>query len=163
MPKTAKHFVYIMRGGGWLKPGISRDVESRLRHFNGGHVPFEMELILFMECRDIAQAKNIEFELFGMLPKRARGEWFVDLGWTAHHLAEITGKAARKTGDYRREVIYVDAHEIFVHRKKADHEKSKFAAGKRAAEIMERISRGMPADKKQTNDETGSEIVAYKQ
>lgn len=66
-------FVYAMRGGGYIKIGVSDDIERRLLSFNSGALPFEMSLICLGEA-DTVSALEMEAGLLRAMP-RLRGEW----------------------------------------------------------------------------------------
>lgn len=69
--KNPAHRVYIMQGGGFVKVGISIDVETRFQKIQD-HLPFDAELVA-----SFAGSRRAERRILTLLSKeRTRGEWF---------------------------------------------------------------------------------------
>lgn len=67
-------FLYVLKGGGYLKVGISRDLTRRVASMNGGAVPFEVSLVgSALVHQDVAL--RAEMDVLSRLGRRARGEW----------------------------------------------------------------------------------------
>lgn len=74
-------FLYVLRGGGYLKVGLSTDLTRRVASMNGGTVPFPVELVGHaLVHRDVAL--RAEMEVLSRLGRRAQGEWVFDEGAT---------------------------------------------------------------------------------
>lgn len=67
-------FVYAMRGGGYVKIGVSDDIQKRLKTFNGGALPFTMSVICLAQATT-EDAIKIEYDMLSWLPGRMNGEW----------------------------------------------------------------------------------------
>jgi len=86
------NYVYILRGGGYLKVGQSTNVFVRLRGFNQGGAPFPLELVAFARCNQDVGA--VEQYVQNKVPHRTQGEWFRDSGQTDFELGMLLHSAS---------------------------------------------------------------------
>lgn len=141
----SKSFVYVMRGGGYFKAGISDDVHVRAKYMNAGQIPFPVRIVCFAQC-DPRHAGRLEVALFNLLGERAQGEWFVDDGRDDSALVSALATASRLASARTGFTLFRD-HPADV--ALAIHEAAKgdvLDAGRRARDIFERITPAGAAD-----------------
>lgn len=97
-------FVYIMRGGGYIKVGQSKDVVSRLRHFNRGHLPFLLDLVCYTELPEV-EAFDTENYLINEMPNRTIGEWSKDTGASDSALIDTLASVLKRLELYHAPII----------------------------------------------------------
>lgn len=98
-------YVYIMRGGGYIKVGKSKDIVNRLRHFNRGHVPFRMDLVCYAEFSNDANSFHVESYLLQMFPDKTIGEWFLDNDQPESHFLEAMRLSTKRLGLRRAPIV----------------------------------------------------------
>jgi hypothetical protein len=97
-------YVYIMRGGGYIKVGQSKDVYRRMNGLNKGTVPFPVSLVGFAMCAE--DARNVEAFMQHIMPDRLQGEWFKDSGQPDDDLRELMHAAKTDLKMGRKMKIY---------------------------------------------------------
>ena len=72
-PQPQKGYVYLLKGGGYYKIGLSNDVNRRMEEISP-RLPFETELICTIATRDMYKLEAALHDLYAA--RRANGEWF---------------------------------------------------------------------------------------
>lgn len=145
-------YVYIMRGGGYIKVGQSKDVYVRLNGFNAGTVPFPMALVCFAFCMD--DVGNVELWLQSRMTERTQGEWFKDTGQSDEGLRSLMRGACLHLKMGRAMKVYDTAP---LAEARALHEKMHAVPGdpaREAAEIMARLGPSAPVDAPKSEPDT---------
>jgi hypothetical protein len=93
-------FVYVLRGGGFIKFGISRDLTRRHKNLTSGTLPFPVTLVCYAVLEDDV-ARLLERALLNWELEHAHGEWFVD-----------DGRTDEAIGAYIRQILGPDLGEM---------------------------------------------------
>jgi hypothetical protein len=123
-------FVYAVRGGGYIKIGVSDDMKGRLAKFNGGILPFTVRVVCLGET-DTARAIEAENHLLDILPGRCCGEWF-DGSITDDEIA-----SAFKVGSWDKPVLIKPTPEQLAEAYRNSALRRQLGASRRVAELLE--------------------------
>jgi hypothetical protein len=113
-------FVYVLRGGGFIKFGISKQLSRRHKALSQGALPFPVDLVGYAVLPDEI-AKMLERALLNWDMDHANGEWFHDDGRSAESILEYIRKLV---GPDLAENVYSDSnpdrHEVRFSRATVD-------------------------------------------
>jgi hypothetical protein len=101
-------FVYILRGGGYIKFGITGNLKARFDNLNGGGVPFKLRIVAYAVLDDEV-ARQLEVDLLRINLPHANGEWFCDEGHSDDAFAEIMRETVANYGSHLALRVYTDS------------------------------------------------------
>lgn len=89
-------FVYVLRGGGFIKFGITKQLSRRHKALTQGTLPFRVDLVGYAVLPDEV-ARLLERALLNWELQHANGEWFHD-----------DGRSGESILDYMRRILGPD-------------------------------------------------------
>lgn len=101
-------FVYILRGGGYIKFGITQNLTMRSRTISGGTAPFKTRIVAYAVLEDEI-ARSLEADLLRINLPHANGEWFHDEGHSDAEFAEIMRETVANYGSHLSLRVYTDS------------------------------------------------------